>query len=57
MKKYLRNWLEEVIGKQIAFSPVYVGSKGGRKIYEVVFEDGTNKDYFIDFDHLEIEEY
>lgn len=53
----LRNWIEEALGKQIAWSPVFVGAKGGRKIYAICFKDGTEVDYFIDFDHHTIEEY
>ena len=53
----LRNWIEEMVGKQFCFSPVYVGSKGGRKLYSIDWIDGTSGDYFIDFDKHEIEEY
>lgn len=53
----LRNWIEEAIGKQIAWSPVCVGSKGGRTLYVIQFINGTEADYFIDFDHHIIEEY
>lgn len=53
----LRNWIEVALNKQIAFSPVCVGSKGGRKLYSISFVDGTEADYFIDFDAKMIEEY
>lgn len=53
----LRNWIEETIGKQIAWSPICIGSKGGRKLYAVSFEDGTEAAYYIDFDNRTIEEY
>ena len=53
----LRNWIEKAIGKQIAFSPVCIGSKGGRKLYAISFVDGTESDYFIDFDNETIEAY
>ena len=52
-----RNWIEAIIGKRMAFPPVYVGSKGGRRIYCIQFEDGTEADYYIDFDRHELEEY
>lgn len=52
-----RNWIEQALEKRITFSPVCVGSKGGRNIYAVTFEDGTEADYYIDFDRKTIEEY
>lgn len=51
----LRNWIEKTLGKQITFSPIYIGSKSGRKLYAVTFYDGTEGDYFIDFDNETIE--
>ena len=53
----LRNWIEEALGKQIAWSPVCIGRKNGRKLYAVNFEDGTEAAYFIDYDKKEIEEF
>lgn len=55
MKK--RNWIEKETGKQMAFSPVCIGSKGGRKLYAVDFVDGSEADYFIDFDKRTLEKY
>lgn len=52
-----RNWIEAALQKQIAWTPAYVGSKGGRKIYAVMFEGGTEADYYIDFDNKTIEAY
>lgn len=52
-----RNWIEQATGKRVAWHPVYVGSKGGRRIYAVMFEDGTEADYYIDFDRQTVEEY
>jgi hypothetical protein len=52
----LRNWMEEVLGKQIAWVNG-VGSKGGRKIYCITFMDGSEEDFYIDFDHKLIEVY
>lgn len=49
MAKY-RNWLEEIIRSRISGTPIYIGTRGGRKVYEVIFEDGTLKDYYIDFE-------
>lgn len=51
------DWISRAIGKRTALNPVYVGSKGGRKIYSVAFEDGSEADYYIDFDRREVEEY
>ena len=52
-----RNWIERAVGKQISWLPVCVGSKGGRKLYAVSFSDGTEADFFIDFERREIEPY
>lgn len=51
----MRNWIEEKLGKRIAWSPCWIGWKAGRKIYSITFEDMTEGDYFIDFDNKEIE--
>lgn len=53
----MRNWIEEALGKQIAWRPCCIGYRGGRKLYVVTFEDGTEDTYFIDFDKQEIEAY
>lgn len=53
----LRNWIEQETGKQMAFNLVCVGSKGGRKIYAITWTDGTEEDYYIDFDRKTIEKY
>lgn len=45
-----RNWLEEIIRSRISGTPIYIGTRGGRKVYEVIFEDGSIKDYYIDFE-------
>ena len=45
----LRNWIEEIIGKQIAWINC-VGCENGRKVYAVTFMDGAEEDYFIDYD-------
>lgn len=52
-----RNWIEETLKKEIAWSPYFVGWKNGRRLYTIRFNDGTEKDYFIDFDSKTIEEY
>lgn len=52
----LRNWIEQAIGKQFAWSPVYVGTVSGRKVYNIDWVDGTSGDYFINFKHQTIEE-
>lgn len=52
----LRNWIEEAIGKQIAWVNE-VGRKGCRKIYCVTYMDGTEDDFYIDFDRKEVERY
>lgn len=51
-----RNWLERALGKRMAFTrPIPIGSKGGRAVYAIDFEDGTNGDYFIDFEQETVE--
>lgn len=52
-----RNWIEEALKKQLAWTPTYVGTKCGRKIYAVMFADGTEEDYYIDFESKTIEAY
>lgn len=52
-----RNWIEKALKKRIAGAPVYVGRKGGRKIYAVMFEDGAEQDFYIDHERKEIEPY
>lgn len=42
------NWIEKQTGKKMRWSPVFVGTKDGREVYAIMFEDGTEKDYFID---------
>lgn len=54
--KIYRNWIEEALRARIVWSPVNVGYRGGRKVYEVTTEDGSSNDYFIDFDSKTIEE-
>ena len=49
-------FIKQALGKTPTFSPRYVGQRGGRKVYEVTFYDGTSKDYYIDFDNETIEE-
>lgn len=51
-----RNWIEESLQKRIQYVTRCLGSRGGRKYYEVTLEDGSSKDYFIDFDKKLIEE-
>lgn len=48
-------FIKQALGKSPTFSPRYVGQRGGRKVYEVTFYDGTSKDYYIDFDNETIE--
>lgn len=54
MKTY-RNWIEERLERRFV-SKWFVGYKGGRKVYELLFENGVSKDYYIDFDDKTIEE-
>jgi len=54
--KQFRNWIEAALNKRLAImQPVSVGYRHGRKVYALFFEDGTNNDYFIDFDNQIIE--
>lgn len=52
----LRNWIEADLGKRTAWPPTCIGYKGGRKLYAIEFEDGTEGTYFIDYDDMSIEE-
>lgn len=54
MKRF-RNWMEEQAGKRLGWQPLLVGSRGGRNVYAIRFEDGTEEDYFIDFDAKQLE--
>lgn len=51
------NWIEEYFQKEIAWRPICVGSRGGRKYYAVTFEDGTEGAYFIDWENHTIEPF
>lgn len=51
-----RNWIEEALERRIEWQPIYVGKKGGRKIYNIIFENGSEADYYIDYDRQTIEE-
>ena len=50
------NWLENIIGKRIQ-SIIHVGWVHGSKVYCVVFLDGSEEDWFIDFDNKTAEFY
>ena len=50
------NWIEKALGRQMEIMPIYIGSRGGRKIYTITWCDGTEQDYYIDFDRHEIGE-
>ena len=55
MKTY-RNWIEVALKARLAFTqPVNVGYRHGRKVYALIFEDGTNREYYIDFEKQTIE--
>ena len=45
----LRNWIEKETGKRIVCSPTYVGIFGGREVFALDFEDGTEMDAYIDW--------
>jgi hypothetical protein len=49
------NWLEKQVQGRIAWV-IPVGYRGGRRVFAVVFEDGTERDYYIDFDAKMVEE-
>ena len=53
----LRNWIEEAIRNQMAWSPVCIGSVGGRKLYSITLANGDEMDCFIDFDNHIVEPY
>lgn len=51
----LSNWLDKLTGNAVAWvTPV--GYRHGRKVYAVVFEDGSEKDYYVDFERKTAEE-
>lgn len=52
-----REWLEEVLDKQIKFGPAMVSIKNCKEVYSIEFEDGEEKEYYIDFENRMIEEY
>lgn len=51
----LSNWLDKLTGNAVAWV-CHGGYIRGRHYYVVVFEDGTDKDYFIDFERKTAEE-
>lgn len=51
----LRNWIERAVGKQWINPPVKIGYRGGRECYLIEFVDGTENEYYIDFDSETIE--
>ena len=48
MAEKLRYWIEELTGRQIAWVTL-IGTNGGRQLYEVVFLDGTQEDWILDY--------
>lgn len=50
-------WIERVTGKTLAWRPYWVCTRGGRNVYAVSFEDGTEGAYFLDFDTETMEEF
>lgn len=52
----MKNWIEQAMGKEMAWSPIHIGYKSGRPIYLIVWRDGTEKEYYIDYENREIEE-
>ena len=56
MAEKLRNWIEELTGRQIAWVTL-LGTNGGRQLYEVVFLDGTQEDWILDYKSRTGEQY
>ena len=52
----LRNWIERAIGKQWLYPPIFIGRRLGRKHYVITWADGTEGDYYIDYEAQTIEE-
>ena len=50
-------WIERVTGKTLAWRPYWVCTRGGRNVYAVSFEDGTEGAYFLDFENERLEEF
>ena len=52
----LRNWLEKAVGHRVVRT-IGVGSKRGRKIYEVMYTNGQCEDWYIDYEKMTAEIY
>ena len=51
-----RNFIEAYTGKRLSWPPTPIGWRGGRRVYCLDFEDGTEADYYIEFYNEFIEE-
>ena len=50
------NWIEKATGKKLAFFPTETNHwRGGRKVTYVEFADGSEGEYYIDFENKTIE--
>lgn len=50
-----RNFIEEKFNKMMAWSPVYIGTLHGRRLYTICWFDGTECDCYIDYDARTVE--
>jgi len=55
MEPRTNNWIEQAIGKRWSWAPNFMGYRHGRKYYNIIWEDGTEGDYFIDWFNRTIE--
>jgi len=44
-----RNWIEQAIGKRWSWPPNFMGFRHDRKYYNIIWIDGTEGDYYIDW--------
>ena len=52
-----RNWIEEAMQKTMKWDPILIGMRFGKALYTICWLDGTEGDYFIDFENKTIEQY
>lgn len=52
----LRTWVERATGAVIK-SIIPIGYADDRRLYAIMFADGTDGDYFVDFDGRTVEPY
>ena len=46
---YYRNWIEETLQKRFELAPIFCGKEDGKEYFWLIFEDGTEGKYWIDW--------